>query len=276
MTNTAKKLVFAILAVAMMLTMITAVSAANSATLKISGTALENGTFTFRVTVEDVNDPKGAAGFAYNLIYDSDVFELESANTTLPSSWDTSSSTGYDNLSTLVKDGNYLCAHVSITPGKGAKSGEIYTDYTFKVNGEAVGATFKLTDISIASDDVEELYSGGNITFKVPASGDPDVSNEPVSEDPDESSDESSKPENSDQSSEAVSEPENSDQNSDQNGESTEPDASSDESSNVPSNSEVSDSDSSDDNGASPWWIIIVVAVIAVGVAVFFIIKRRK
>lgn len=274
MTNTAKKFLFAILAVAMMFTVITAVSAANSATLNISDTVLENGTFTFRITVEDVNDPKGAAGFAYNLIYDSSVFELESATTVVPSDWNTSSSSEYDDLSTLIEKGNYLCAHVSIIPGKGAESGELYTDFTFKVTGEAVGATFKLTDISIASDDVEELYSGGNITFKVPASGDPEISDEPVSEDSDESSDESSEPDTSDVSSE-VSEPDNSEQNGESN-ESAEPDASSDESSNVPSNSEASGNDSSDDNGGFPWWIIIAVAVIAVGVAVFFIIKRRK
>lgn len=282
MTNTAKKLVFAILAVAMMMTMITAVSAANSATLKISDTVLENGKFTFRVTVEDVNDPKGAAGFAYNLIYDSSVFELESATTVVPSDWNTSSSSEYDDLSTLIEKGNYLCAHVSIIPGKGAESGELYTDFTFKVNGDAVGKTFKLTDISIASDDVEELYSGGNLTFKVPTSGDPDVSNEPVSEDTesgDESSEDISNLESSDESSEDSVDPDSSEQNgeSNENNESNEPDASSDQSSDIPSNSEGSGDNSSDDNGGFPWWIIIViVAVIAIAAVVFIIIRRKK
>ncbi len=282
MTNTAKRLVFAILAVAMMITMVTAVSAAGSATLKISDTVLEGDNFTFRVTLDDVSDSNGAAGFEFKVIYDKNVFEFVSATPTFPDDWETNNSSAYEDLSTLIENGKYLCAHISIAPGHGAESGEIYIDFTFKVNGEANGKTIKLSEISIASDTLEELYKGGDLSFKVVTANSPDVSNEPVSNDiSDESTNDISDPENSEDSSSDVSEPQNSDE-STESTESTEPDTSSNEPSNsessVPESSVPSADDDSTSSGIPTWLFVVIIAavVIVVGLVILIIIKRKN
>lgn len=278
MTNTAKKLIFAFLAIAMMMTMITAVSAAGSATLKISDTVLEGDTFTFRVTVDDISDSNGAAGFEFKVVYDKDVFEFVSASPTLPSDWNTSDSSAYEDLSTLIEKGRYLCAHVSIAPGYGAESGEIYIDFTFKVNGDANGKTIKLSEISIASDSLDELYKGGELSFKVTTATTPEVSDEPVSNDPsDDSSQDSVDPDTSDESSEDISAPEDSDESK----EITDPDTSSNESENVESvtpDSSVPSSDNSSTDGIPMWMLIVIIAaaVIIIGVVVLVIIRRKN
>lgn len=284
MTNTIKKFIFAALVVIMVVSMLPAVSAAGSASLRVSDTVLEGETFTFRVTVDNISDPKGVAGVQFNVIYDKNVFEFVSAKHTVPSTWNTSDSNAYEDLSILVEKGNYLCAHVSIAPGKGAKSGELYTDFTFKVKGAAEGKTIKLTDISISSDELEEIYKGSDISFKVVTASNPDVSNEPSDAPSDEPSnpDESSDPEASvpDGDDDPSDEPSSSDESSEPDA-SVEPDTSASDESKEPVSGDASSEESSKgeevkDEGGFPWWIIIVIAVIAVGVAVFFIIKRKK
>lgn len=285
MTNTVKKFIFAALVVIMVVSMLPAVSAASSASLRVTDTVLDGETFTFKVTVDDISDPKGVAGFQFNVIYDKNVFEFVSAKQTVPSTWNTGDSNAYEDLSILIEKGNYLCAHTSIAPGKGAKSGELYTEFTFKVKGAADGKTIKLTEISIVSDDLVEIYKGSDISFKAVTTANPDVSNEP-SDDPS-SSDESSEPDAStpdDDSNEPSDAPSDDPSNE---GESSEPDASAEPDTSAPdeskepvsgdaSSEESSKGEDVKDEGGFPWWIIVVVAVIAVGVAVFFIIKRRK
>lgn len=289
MTNTVKKFIFAALVVIMVVSMLPAVSAASSASLRVTDTVLDGETFTFKVTVDDISDPKGVAGFQFNVIYDKNVFEFVSAKQTVPSTWNTGDSNAYEDLSILIEKGNYLCAHTSIAPGKGAKSGELYTEFTFKAKGAADGKTIKLTEISIVSDDLVEIYKGSDISFKAVTTANPDVSNEPSdapSDDPS-SSDESSEPDAStpdDDSNEPSDAPSDAPSNE---GESSEPDASAEPDTSAPdeskepvsgdaSSEESSKGEDVKDEGGFPWWIIVVVAVIAFGVAVFFIIKRRK
>lgn len=284
MTNTVKKFIFAALVVIMVVSMLPAVSAASSASLRVADTALDGETFTFKVTVDDISDPKGVAGFQFNVIYDKNVFEFVSAKQTVPSTWNTGDSNAYEDLSILIEKGNYLCAHTSIAPGKGAKSGELYTEFTFKVKGAADGKTIKLTEISIVSDDLVEIYKGSDISFKAVTTANPDVSNEPSVDPSDEPSNEgeSSEPDAStpDESDEPSDEPSNEDESSEPDA-SAEPDTSAPDESKEPVSGDASSEESSKgeevkDEGGFPWWIIVVIAVIAVGVAVFFIIKRKK